>query len=83
MDTSVALSVCHVSWVDWPALMVAGFAEIEAVGAGGGGGGGAGTALGFLWQPATANNKDNAAICVACIHWLLFTYLLRISNNYE
>jgi hypothetical protein len=48
METSVALSVCHVSCVDCPALIVAGFAEIEAVGAGGGGGGGGGGAGLFL-----------------------------------
>jgi hypothetical protein len=68
METSVAFSVCQVSCADWPAVTVAGFAEIDAVGEGGGGGGGAGVGFGFLWQPAMTNNKHNAAICVACIH---------------
>jgi hypothetical protein len=62
METSVAFSVCQVSCVDCPASIVAGFAEIEAVGEGGGGGGGAGGGGCFLWQPAMTNTSNNAAI---------------------
>src|SRR5690349_17716987 len=78
IETSVAFSVCQVSVVDCPAFTVAGLAEMFAVGAGGGGGGGGGgAAVFFLPQPATNKSTDSATICVVCIHWVFFTYLLR------
>src|SRR3954469_22465833 len=48
METSVALLVCQVSEADWPAWIVFGFTEIEAVGAGAGGGAGGGGGAAFL-----------------------------------
>jgi hypothetical protein len=50
MLTSVAFVVCQVRVVDWPWLIVFGFADSEAVGAGGGGGGGGGGGATFLWH---------------------------------
>jgi hypothetical protein len=56
MLTSVAFVVCHDSVVDWPALMVFGLAESEAVGAvASGGGGGGGGATFFAHAPRNTN----------------------------
>jgi hypothetical protein len=48
MLTSVAKSVFQIKVVDWPALIVLGFAVKEAVGAGAGGGGGGGAGAVFF-----------------------------------
>jgi hypothetical protein len=50
MLMSVAFVVCQVRVVDWPWLMVFGFADSEAVGAAAGGGGGGGGGATFLWH---------------------------------
>src|SRR5208282_209693 len=59
MLTSVAFVVCQVSVVDWPASIVFGLADSEAVGAvNAGGGGGGGGATFFAHAPRNTNRPS-------------------------
>src|SRR4051812_904785 len=72
METSVALSVFHVSVVVCPASMEFGFAESDAVGEGGGGGGGV-VATGFFFAQPVSRIAASAPI--------MTTELLRVRFN--
>jgi hypothetical protein len=70
--TSAAFSVRHVRVVDWPASMVVGFAEIEAVGAAGGGGGCAGALGGGFLQAPTAS--ITAKVLTSNVNFILLRF---------